>query len=1118
MGRFGFHTEFPMIGWLLNKIFGSQAERMLKKLWPIVDEINRHFEAFDSLSDEAIQSKTGEFRERLQNGEKLDDLLPEAFAVVKQACKRHVGKKWVAAENEVEWVEVPYDVQLFGGIVLHKGKISEMATGEGKTLVAVLPLYLNALEGRGCHLITTNDYLARRDSQWTGHILEWLGITVGCILQDMEPPVRREQYACDVTYGQNSEFGFDYLRDNMTPTSAHLVQGARSRTSQAIADEIIALATSNGESRIVADRFQTLIVETQPARTRELIEPFLTRFSLDSVKVLRRPEVPEAELPTLPERSVPVTQDEGDSQISEGMVWVHFQFIARDHHYAIIDEVDSILIDEARTPLIISGQVDRSTHQFDRMRPLVDKIVQLQSSSVRKLLDDGENLINSKNADERYQGGMRLFQAKKASPKNKRLMKLCSESDVQRLVNRCENDYLMDQKGKFGERAMGWVEEELFYSIDEKGHSVDLTEQGREALSPDNPDRFLLADLVEEFSVIEGDTSLTPDEREARKAKIREENEMKTEELHNITQLLRAFSLFEKDVDYVVQDNKVIIVDEFTGRLQAGRRYSDGLHQAIEAKECVKIEKETQTLASITIQNYFRMYDKLSGMTGTAETEAAEFAHTYKMEVIVIPSNVPIQRKDMDDMIYRTRREKFNAIIEEIVRLHKAQLPVLVGTVSVEVSELLSRMLKRTGVPHSVLNAKYHEKEAQIVKDAGLPGGVTIATNMAGRGVDIKLGMGVKEPRTDADGKEQMGGLQIIGTERHEARRIDRQLRGRAGRQGDPGTSRFFLSLEDDLMRLFGSDRISGIMQRLGLGDGEAIEHPFITRQIGRAQRRIEEINFEHRKRTLDYDNVMNKQRETIYGLRREVLIAEDLRTILSDLCFDALANHVETFKNTNRSDSGGNPYDLDAFEFYVKSMVPHIDLGGIERPMEPDDDYLGAIADRMDRVYEQRLELLGPELARELSRYIILHSIDDEWRDHLHAIDELRGGIHLRSYGQLDPLVEYQREATLMFQDLLGNVQRMVFEHFFRANVVSEQQTKTTHVDYGRGSEEPSPVAAAGAADDGADGNAGDGAMHPDELAKAHTFRRDQPKVGRNDLCPCGSGKKYKKCCGANE
>lgn len=1100
--------ESAMLKGLMKKIFGSHHERALKELWLQTDEINAAYEQLDSLSDDEIKAKTEEFRGRLQDGETLQDIMFEAFGVVKQACKRNVGQRWMAADMPFEWVEVPYDVQLIGGLVLHSGRIAEMATGEGKTLVAVLPLYLNGLEGRGCHLATFNDMLARRDSEWTGRILQWLGLTVGCIQQSQEPAMRRRMYASDVTYGQSSEFGFDYLRDNMAGGSDQLVQGARSLISEEIAQEVLADLKDIEGARVVTNAFRTLMMEVPVGAVGGILEKYGARFSVAELRVDWRGEKADVALPELPSRAPEVKERFSEDFIPEGMAHLRIMFLKRDHHYIIVDEVDSLLIDEARTPLIISGQVDRSTQRYDKMNPLVQKLVSGQTRFVADLLDQANALLKTGDEEDRYKAGIKLLQAKKAMPKNKRFMKMFADSDINRLITKCENDFIVDQKSKMGQKSMSFVEEELYFSIDEKGHSVDLSEMGRLEVSPDNPDRFLLADLVDEYAQIEGDEEMTPEEREAAKEKLRVENEVKSEELHNISQLLRAYTLFEKEVAYIVKENKIVIVDEFTGRPQPGRRYSDGLHQAIEAKEGVKIEKESQTLATITIQNYCRMYDKLAGMTGTAETEAAEFGHTYKTDVVVIPTNRPIVRDDMNDCIYRTKREKYAALVQEVARLREQGLPVLIGTVSVEVSELLSRMLKRAGISHSVLNAKHLQKEAEIVRDAGLAGAVTIATNMAGRGTDIKLGPGVLEPtdkiKVDPD---QMRGLQIIGTERHEARRIDRQLRGRAGRQGDPGTSKFFLSLEDDLMRLFGSERISGIMSKLGLEDGEDIQHSFVTKAITRAQKKIEGINFEQRKRTLDYDNVMNKQRESLYGLRREVIISEDLTELLIDICMDCLPIQVQRYLNEEKNAAGDiqAPYDMEGFELYLSAMVPGIDLSGIERPIEPTEEYIQAIIDCIRKSYELKREMLGPELTQEMMRFIILHAIDNKWRDHLAGIDELREGIHLRSYAQMDPLIEYQREATYMFQDMMADIQRIVFEHFFRMNIATEKQ-ETANVDYGRGPEAPGP---------GQGGDATEAGQRARKPIKVATYRREEPKVGRNDPCPCGSGKKYKKCCG---
>ncbi|MFQ5769283.1 MAG: preprotein translocase subunit SecA, partial [bacterium] len=792
-----------MIGDYVTKIFGSKHERDIKRMRPVVEEINSYYEQFHSLTDEELKNKTQYFKDKIAKATKevkdelqklqeellsdtqssngadgqlteadqeyvsdteklrdrikkleekeyeiiesvLNEILPEAFAVVKQTCKRLMGKKWKVCDLDMQWDMIPYDVQLIGGIVLHEGRIAEMATGEGKTLVATMPVYLNALAGYGVHLITVNDYLARRDCEWVGEIYKFLGLSVEYIQNDMNSEQRKKAYSADITYGTNNEFGFDYLRDNM------------------------------------AIRYE------------------------DQVQ--------------------------------------------RGHNYAIVDEVDSVLIDEARTPLIISGPVEHSTHKYDEMKPRVEQLARKQTMLVNRIIAEGEKFLEEGNE---YEAGIRLLQASRGAPKNKKLIKLMQEVGVKKLIRRVENDYLRDKK-------MHEIDEELYYAIDEKAHTIDLTDMGRDALSPNDPEMFVLPDLSEKLHEIEMDESLPDEEKNAQKAKLQSDYSEKSERLHNISQLLRAYSLFEKDVEYVVTDGKVLIVDEFTGRLMPGRRYSDGLHQALEAKEGVKIERETQTLATITLQNYFRLYQKLAGMTGTAETEAGEFWEIYKLDVVVIPTNEPVRRLDYEDQIYRTKREKYNSLINEIVVMHEKKRPVLVGTISVDVSETLSRMLKRRGVRHSVLNAKHHQKEAEIVTHAGQPGAVTIATNMAGRGTDIKLGPGVVkhvncalvDPRQDEEICPYLSefqchdnvpcGLHIIGTERHESRRIDRQLRGRSGRQGDPGSSRFYLSLEDDLMRLFQSDRVAGVMDRLGVQEGEVIQHRMVTKCIERAQKRVE--------------------------------------------------------------------------------------------------------------------------------------------------------------------------------------------------------------------------------------------------------------------------------------
>lgn len=1076
-----------MIGKLFQKIFGTKQERDIKKIEPIVDKVNEFYDKFDSLTEDELRAKTDEFRQRIKDGELIDDILPEAYAVVKQGCKRLVGQKWMVAGNEVEWDMIPFDVQIAGAIALHQGRISEMATGEGKTLVAIMPLYLNGLTGKGAHLITVNDYLAKRDSEWMGKVLQYLGLTVGCILTDMEPEIRREMYKCDVTYGTNNEFGFDYLRDNMVMTPAHLVQ--------------------------------------------------------------------------------------------------------RGHNYAIVDEVDSVLIDEARTPLIISGAVDRSTHRYDKMKPLVAKLVGAQIMLINRLVSEAEKTLESE--PNNYEAGIKLVQAKKGAPKHKKYTKLNQSPALQKLQNAVESDFIRDKR-------IHELEEELLYVIDEKGHTISLTEKGRHYLSPEDPDMFMLPDIVDEISKVEN-TDLPPVEKEKIKSDIREKHSVKAEELHNISQLLRAYSLFEKDVEYVVQDNKVIIVDEFTGRLMPGRRYSDGLHQALEAKEGVVIEKETQTLATITLQNYFRMYNKLAGMTGTAYTEAQEFNHTYKMDVVQVPTNRPVKRLDYDDVIYRTKREKYNMVVDQIIEYNKNRLPVLVGTVSVEVSELLSRMLQRSKISHSVLNAKHHEKEADIVKNAGLAGAVTIATNMAGRGTDIKLGWGVVKclkccincddpcdksaecngslqkimknlsneelnkpfneigksiaQQAEKNGndvfvnaaflgrvaidkkfegadclvmqkrKEQFKecskecpcGLQIIGTERHEARRIDLQLRGRAGRQGDPGGSKFFLSLEDDLMRLFGSDRIISVMERMGgMEEGDTIQHPIITRGISSAQKKIEEINFGRRKHTLEYDDVMNKQRETIYGLRLEALVSQDPKAVMLDVCMNAIEIEFEKFTGESKDESD---WDVPGFLVWLNKCIPFVDFSNLKWVAGSGADALfDEVGEKIEYAYELKKNVIGDELIKDLTRYVVLRTIDTDWQDHLLAIDDLQEGIHLRAYGQQDPLIEYKKEATRMFEEMLDNIYKEIFEHYFRIQVTvpAQKQTNVLKTEYKKEDAsralKPEEVAALKKAREYSVSGAEE---ESSEEVKMQPFRRETPKVGRNELCPCGSGKKFKKCCG---
>jgi preprotein translocase subunit SecA len=989
---------------LLKSIFGSKHDRDVQRVGPMVDEINAACESYRGLSDEELRGKTAEFRARIaaardgltdpaerREAEQavLEEILPEAYGAVKEACRRLVGRSWDVVGIPVHWDMVPYDVQLIGGIMLHEGRIAEMATGEGKTLVATMPLYLNALTGRGAHLVTVNDYLARRDSEWMGQIYQFLGLTVGCIQQGQEPLERRAQYDCDLTYGTNNEFGFDYLRDNMAVRPEHRVQ--------------------------------------------------------------------------------------------------------RGFVYAIVDEVDSVLVDEARTPLIISGPVEHSDQAFDELKPLVDRVVKAQLNWVSSTLAGAEKLLQD--PEQQVEAGIELLKVQRAAPKHKRFMKLLSDQPaLKKLINTTELEYLRDKR-------MHELDEHLLYAIDEKAKNVDLLDKGRDVISPSDPDQFVVPDLAAQLSELEGREDLTAEQKVKERDTIYRLYAVKNERIHNIQALLKAYSLFEKDVEYVVQDGKVLIVDEFTGRLMPGRRFSEGLHQALEAKEGVRVEGETQTLATITLQNFFRMYEKLAGMTGTAETEAAEFWEIYKLDVAVIPTNQPVNRTDFEDVVYRTKREKYNAVIDELVNLNQKGQPVLVGTISVEVSELLSRMLKRRGVKHHVLNAKYHEQEAGIISQAGQRGAVTIATNMAGRGTDIKLGPGVTD----------LGGLHILGTERHESRRIDRQLRGRAGRQGDPGSSRFYLSLEDDLMRLFGSDRIAGLMTRMGVEEGEVIEHGLVTRAISRAQKRVEAHNFDIRKHLLEYDNVMNEQRTVVYELRNQALTSQDMSATVLESIAEALRERAE--KTTGGGSVHRSEWNLKGLRDDVSFLLmTPLHPGELETD-RPDElaDQAAAVG---ERAYRSREAEFGPAMMRELERHLYLYTADEHWRDHLYELDHLKGGIGLRAYGQRDPLIEYKKEAYTLFEGLVHDVREDFVQRLFRVQLAPEvsqvvpqprapRVTQTQHADaqaFGAagaaaGDEEPAPRAAGGA------------------TAPAAPRVHAGPVVGRNDPCPCGSGKKYKKC-----
>ncbi len=994
-----------MITWLIKKVIGSKNARMLKKLGPVVERINALDEEFKHLSDDALRAKTAQWKERLapiedaaERQRVLDEILPEAFAVVKNTARRVCGTEFVVCDQPYTWNMVHFDVQLLGGICLHRGMIAEMATGEGKTLVATLPLYLNALTGRGAHLVTTNDYLARRDAETMGLVYQFLGLTVGCIQHDQSPDVRRAQYYCDITYGMNSEFGFDYLRDN-------------------------GMATSK------------------------------------------------------------------ESQVQ------------RPHYYAIVDEVDSILIDEARTPLIISGPATVSTHQFDRFKPLVEQVVRKQTMLCNRLVTEAEALFEK---GENEKGADTMVKVKFGQPRNKGLLRMMEEPERRKFIDKAELSFFTDTR----KEELYALKEELFFTMEERQHEADLTEQGRTFMNPEDPDAFMLPDMATAFADIDNNKALDEAAKIAEKSKIQEVTDQRSEAIHNIAQLLRAYCLYEKDVQYVVEDGKVVIVDEFTGRKMTGRRWSDGLHQAVEAKEAVQIDRETQTLATITIQNYFRLYEKLAGMTGTAETEANEFHDVYKLDVAVIPTNQPCVRKDVNDLIFKTRREKFNAVIKEIGGAHGKGQPVLVGTVSVEASQLLSRMLQREKIPHAVLNAKHHMQEAEIIARAGQPGSVTVSTNMAGRGTDIKLGSGVPE----------LGGLFVVATERHEARRIDRQLRGRCARQGDPGMSRFFVSFEDDLMRNFGAaDRMTKMMERFGLEEGEALEHPWLNRSVETAQKRVEQRNYLIRKRSLDFDDVMNKQREVIYGWRNDSINAEEPRPLLYETLEEYLPEKAAEFLP---EEGEKNPQALLQWVNVTFPLGLTAEAAAFEsKTAQEAGDFL---IERVKKSYELKCAHEVPEAVKHLERHCILNAIDRLWQEHLYAMDSLREAVYLRAYGQKDPLIEYKTEAYAMFTELMANIKGEVCHNLFRstsnleafgaflqslpqflihADDTGAQTTETT----GRAAPKSSPASRL------------DDTAEPSVESILQPARREAPKVGRNEPCPCGSGKKFKNCCGRN-
>ena len=1102
---------------LLGKIIGNKSDRDIKDVMPQVTKINEEYSKLQTLDHDALRAKTADFKQRIQDyikaeedeiaelkkkieaesnvdveeehykeidkleskindklEEVLQEILPEAFAVVKETARRFTenqsievkatdmdrelaterdsveikGEKaiyynsWNAAGTEITWNMVHYDVQLIGGIVLHSGKIAEMATGEGKTLVATLPVYLNALAGRGVHLVTVNDYLARRDSEWMGPLFEFHGLSVDCI--DKHQPnseERRKAYLADITYGTNNEFGFDYLRDNMARTSADLVQ--------------------------------------------------------------------------------------------------------RTHHYAIVDEVDSVLIDDARTPLIISGPTPKGDkHEFQELKPRVEKLYNMQKQLVSTMISDAKKKLktDSNNSKEQKklqeEGGMALLRSYRGLPKNKALIKFLSEPGIRSILQKTENHYLADQ-----EKEMHKVDEELYFVINEKQNTIELTEKGLDVItgSSDDQNFFILPDINMELNQLE--KSNKPEEEKLKeKEQIIQDYSVKAERIHTVNQLLKAYTLFEKDTEYVVMDNKVKIVDEQTGRIMEGRRYSDGLHQAIESKENVKVESATQTYATVTLQNYFRMYHKLAGMTGTAETEAGELWDIYKLDVVVIPTNKPIAREDREDLVYKTTREKFNAVIDEVEKLVKEGRPVLVGTTSVEISELLSRMLKIKQIKHNVLNAKLHQKEADIVAEAGKAGTVTIATNMAGRGTDIKINEEVKKA----------GGLAIIGTERHESRRVDRQLRGRAGRQGDPGSSQFYVSLEDNLMRLFGSDRIARLMDRMGIEEGEVIQHSMITKSIERAQKKIEENNFGIRKRLLEYDDVMNSQREVIYKRRRNALFGERLAVDIANMLFDVssyIAQEAADFRdydefkmNVFRNLSIEAPVSKQEFgSISADDLTEKIYVNALKHYTQKSENLAKLAYPVIKKVFEEQGEKFenivvpvtdgiktlqvvtplkkaydteGKELIKSFEKGVILAMIDDAWKEHLREMDDLKQSVQGAAYEQKDPLLIYKFEAFELFKKMIEKTNKEVGTFLVKGNLPQRDQQQQATVQNAPAEKARQQLQTSRS--EIAAGVASRGGQNPEEREKPKSQPvRVEKKVGRNEPCPCGSGKKYKQCHG---
>ncbi len=988
-----------MISTILKKFSGSHYKRFIKKCTPVVAKINEIEEKLQSLSDEELKAKTPEFMKRIEGGESVDSILPEAFAVAKNASRRLCGNTLSFCDQKDLWNMVHYDVQLIGGMALHEDTIAEMATGEGKTLVATCPLYLNALTGKNCHVVTSNDYLALRDAEWMGHLYKFLGLTVGCIQNNMDPTERRKMYNCNITYGTASEFGFDYLRDN-------------------------------------------------------------------------------------------------------GMASDKEQQVQKDHYFCIIDEVDSILVDEARTPLIISGPMqDDNPLPFKDFKPAIKRMFSEQVKLCSKLMRSAKELLE-KEGEECEEALSNLYLVKCGMPLNDGLLNLMEQAPYRRALDKFEVNINND----FNKAKSYELKEQLYYVIEEKNHQADLTENGRETIRPNNPNAYVLPDLPSIFMEIDK-TEESVEEKAEKKNQAQISYEKVSEEIHTISQLLRAYALYTRDKEYVVKEGKVMIVDENTGRLMPGRRWSNGLHQAVEAKESVTIEKETRTYATITIQNYFRLYEKLCGMTGTAETEASEFNDIYRLGVMVIPTNEPNIRKDLNDQVYKTKREKFKAVVADVAEVHKTGQPILIGTASVDASEELSRLLKKANIRHAVLNAKFHQQEAEIIARAGHKGSITIATNMAGRGTDIKLEEGV----------DKLGGLQVIGTERHESRRIDRQLRGRCARQGDAGVTKFFISLEDDLMRLFANaGPISKILEK-SLGEGEVLEHKALNWSIENAQKKVEQQNYSMRKRLLQYDDVLNKQREVIYGIRNDTLHSEKPKDIIFELIEEELGEQLDKLPGTVFKN--GEEKDWEPFLNWIHGTFPlSIKLEEIAKQNIEKVEHL--CLEKIKDAYAIKEQVEDSEALIELERYVIIRSIDRNWQDHLTEMEELRRAVSLRGYAQKDPLNEYKSEAYVYFEQLMETVRTEICTGIFRSATRPESFQSMINI-------LNKNVNISGPADEDQsligqlkkNANAQARAQQEKEQENVElpkiTIRRDEPKIGRNDPCPCGNGKKYKKCCG---